>query len=423
MSAMDTPLRAALDLIRYARQHRLGLSALALATVLVVGVGYLLLGTLRLNPTTSPRIVRVHLYESGGLLPGQDVTLRGVPVGRVQSIELSADGVIAVAALDHDAAVPSDSDVRVSALSPAGEQFMDFRANSNSGPFLTDGAQIASDRTRTPVTLATLLGNLDGTLSQIDTAKMESVLRELKVGPQGPEKLAAILDGGAFLASTLDSVLPQTVSLLRNSKVALATVRDVAPGLQATSQDLSSILNGVQRMDGGYRTLLDQGPKTMAGVDDIIADNSPTMVQLLGDLTTISELTYLRVPALQEFFFPTHRAGSTLEALGSTFHDGGVWGAVSLYQRFGCDYNLPHAPQSVAEFPEPYLYTYCPNTDPKYLVRGARNAPRPPGDDTAGPPPGADPLARTDPTPVGPYTIPTPYGGPVLPLPVPPSGP
>ena len=72
-------------------------------------------------------------------------------------------------------------------------------------------------------------------------------------------------------------------------------------------------------------------------------------------------------------------------------------------------------PPSRPDYPEPYLYTYCDNPDPAVLVRGARNAPRPPGDDTAGPPPGANPLATTDPTPSGPLTIPLPYGGPPLP--------
>src|ERR1700694_655607 len=56
-----------------------------------------------------------------------------------------------------------------------------------------------------------------------------------------------------------------------------------------------------------------------------------------------------------------------------------------------------------------------PPPPPAALVRGARNAPRPPGDDTAGPPTDYNPLAHTDPTPVGPNSIPTPYGGPQLP--------
>ncbi|MGV0836902.1 MlaD family protein [Mycolicibacterium thermoresistibile] len=420
---MTALLQRLIDAVRYAKRRRLGLSAIALAAMLVLGVAYLLFGTLQLNPASSERMIRVHLAETGGLLPGQDVTLRGVPIGRVRSIDLTPDGTVALAALRPDAKVPVDAEVRVSALSPAGEQYLDFRADTNSGPFLADGDEILSDRTETPVTLATLLGNLDGALSQIEPDQLAAVLDELKVGPQGPEKLAAILDGGAFLLTTLDSVLPQTVRLVNNSKVVLSTVHDVGPGLEATATDLSSVLAGVEKMDGGYRSLLANAPAAFDGIDTLVADNSPTMVQLLGNLTTVSQLAYLRVPALEEFFFPKYRRGSALDAAASTFRDGGVWGAVSLYQRYSCDYNLPLAPPTVADFPEPFLYTYCPNPDPRYLVRGARNAPVPPGDDTAGPPPGSNPLQRADPTPQGPLTIPTPYAGPELPLPPAPSGP
>jgi phospholipid/cholesterol/gamma-HCH transport system substrate-binding protein len=412
-----------IDAVGYLRTHRLGISAAALAVMLVVGIAYLTFSTLRMDPTTSDKVVRVNLAETGGLLPGQDVTLRGVPVGRVRAIELSADGAVAVAALEPHAEIPVGSAVRVSALSPAGEQYLDFQADTNRGPFLADGAEIDSSRTQTPVTLATLLGNLDGALEQIDPDKLSGVLDELRMGPQGPQKLTAILDGGAFLVNTLDSVLPQTVQLVNNSKVVLATLEDVSPGLAATSESLSSVLAGVEKMDGGYRRLLERGPQATTAIDTLFADNSPTMVQLLGNLTTVSQLMYVRVPALEALFFPQYRAGSTLEAVGSTFRDGGVWGAVSLYQRYSCDFNLPHAPVTVTDHPEPYLYGYCPNPDPKYGVRGARNAPRPPGDDSSRPPPGSNPLQRADPTPTGPLTIPMPYGGPFLPLPPPPTGP
>ncbi|MGE2728298.1 MlaD family protein [Mycolicibacterium vaccae] len=407
----------------FVRRRRLGISACALATLFVVGVAYVLFGTLRLDPTRSDSTVRVHLAETGGLLPGQDVTLRGVPVGRVRSVDMTADGVVAVASIRPDVRIPADTDARVSALSPAGEQYLDFRARTNDGPYLGDGDEIASDRTETPVGLATLLANMDGTLQQVDPDQLSAVLDELRVGPQGGQKLAAILDGGAFLVSTLDSVLPETARLFRTSKVVLSTVDDVSPGLEATSSNLSTIFTGVQKMDGGYRTLLDSAPATFGALDDLIADNSPTMVALLGNLTTVSQQSYIRVPALEELFFPQYRAGSALEAVASTFRDGGVWGAVNLYPRHSCDFNLPKSPPTVGDFPEPYLYTYCTNPDPKYLVRGARSVPRPPGADTAGPPPGAHPLQRADPTPQGPLTIPTPYSGPDLPLPPPPRGP
>jgi hypothetical protein len=52
------------------------------------------------------------------------------------------------------------------------------------------------------------------------------------------------------------------------------------------------------------------------------------MVQLLGNLTTIAQLSYVRVPALKALF-PTTR-GSVLDAVDSIVHDGGIWGSATL---------------------------------------------------------------------------------------------
>lgn len=416
---LEPPARVLVSTVRGLAAHRLLVSAVALALTLVLGLIYLVFGALRVDPTASNIHVRVHLSVSGGLLPNQDVTLRGVAIGRVQSVELADGGVIAVAAIDSAVKIPRGGEVRVAGLSLAGEQYLDFRPTTDGGPYLTDGAEISVDQTSTPVALATLLGDLNGTLAQIDPAKLETIVKELGVGPEGPQKLAAILDGGTFLISTLDSVLPQTVSLLHDSKVVLGTLADIGPGLQATSKNLSTLLRGVESKDQGFRTFVDRAPATMHSMDAIIADNSPTMVQLLGNLTTVAQLAYVHVPALDEFFFPKYRAGSTLEAIATVFHDGGIWGLVNIYPRYSCDYDLARLPPSVPDSSEPYLHTYCPNQDPSVLIRGARNAPRPPGDDTAGPPAGVTPDERSTPTPVGPQSIPVPYGGPDITQPTP----
>ena len=72
---------------------------------------------------------------------------------------------------------------------------------------------------------------------------------------------------------------------------------------------------------------------------------------------------------------------------------------------------------AIADFPEPFKFgNYCRDDDPSVLIRGAKNAPRPAGDDTAGPPAGADLGERTSPSPEGRYSVPTPYGGPTLPI-------
>ena len=402
------------NLVRTLHRHRVWLSGLGLALTAIVAIAYLLLGALRVNPATPEYRVTIHLPQSGGLLENQDVAVRGVRVGRVESLTITAAGVDAVANIETDAKIPVSSPVRVSGLSPTGEQYIDFQPASDSGPYLRNGSVIARDQARTPIPLDQMLADTNGVLAQSDPKKLELIKHELSLSPAGPQKLTDIVDGGVFLLSTLDSVLPETVSALKTSRIVLSTLADLNPGLDATTQDLSHVLTGVNEMDGGYRKFVALTPQALSSVDNVFDDNSATMVSLLADTASAAQLLYVRVPALNALF-PNYR-GSTLDAIMTAMHDHGFWLTVDQYPRYVCDYGTPRRPPSSADYPEPFLYTYCRDDDPEVLIRGAKNAPRPAGDDTAGPPRGADLGQTTDPTPKGRFTIPTPYGGPVLPI-------
>ena len=400
--------------VRYLHRRKALLSAGALAVTLMVGLSYLMLGALRWNPLASVYRVTVELPASGGLLPNQDVTLRGVPIGKVEKLLITPAGVNAEIRVDSAVQLSESSKARVSGLSAAGEQYIDFDGGDGRAPFLTGGGDMKLGRTVVPVTLAELLAHSDGMLKQIDTDKLNLIKKELSLSKDGPQKLSDIVEGGTFMLSALDGVLPQTTSLLKTSRATLQMVADKNEGMTVAAANLAELFGGVNRMTGGFRALTEQTPQALAATDTLIADNSDTMVGLLGDLTTVSELLYLRVPALNALF-PSYR-GSLLDSFSSVFHDNGIWLTGDVYPRYSCDYGTPRRPPSTAFYPEPYKYTYCRDTDPAVLIRGAKNAPRPAGDDTSGPPPGADLGALTDPEPQGRFSIPTPYGGPVLPV-------
>lgn len=426
MTAAPNPLefaaRLIVDSVKAVANRRILVSCIGLALTLVLMATYVAITDLRINPLRKTIAVRVQLSESGGMLVNQDVTLRGIPIGRITAVNLTGDagsgGVEAVAEINADVRIPRDSPVRVSGLSAVGEQYLDFRPEHGGGPHLTDGAVINEQQTTVPMSLAQIIDDSRGALAQLDEEKVTALLSELRVSREGPQKLAAIFDGAIFLTSTLAGVLPQTTSLLRNTQVVFGTLADVNPGLGRTAVDLQNVLGGVNKMDGGFRTLIDNGGGQLADVDNLLADNRENIVALLGNLTTLSQLFYLRIPALQNLWRPDH--GSFLDNFSTILRGNAVYGISEAYPKYRCDYAIPRHPPSQVDSPEPYLYTYCNNPDPSVLVRGARNAPRPPGDDTAGPPPGFDPNAQTDPTPVyPPYTLPTPYGGPQLPAWVP----
>ncbi|MGV0813356.1 MlaD family protein [Mycolicibacterium boenickei] len=400
--------------MQFVRSRKLVLSVVAQLLLVVIGVAYLAFGALRVNPFDRQITIKVDLAESGGLLPGQDVTVRGIPIGRVKSVEVVRNGVVATAMIDRGADIPvADTVVRVSALSPAGEQYLDFTPQRTDGPFLSDGMVIDRSQTEIPVPLWRLLTNVDGVLAQADPEQIESVIDELGVSAQGPEKLRALFNGSAVFLNTLDGVLPETMTLLRSSRTVFTIIDDSSGGLTAMSHNLAGTLGGIDEKDRGIRTLLAKTPELLTTVDSVIDNNSPTMVQLLGDLTTVAQLSQIRVPALDRMFNDDRQP--LLDGIRSLMHDGAIWAIADIYPRPVCDYPHQRDVPFIPNYPEPYLYTYCENQDPNLLVRGARNAPRPPGDDTATPPPGLDPLRRADPTPTTDHTIELPYGGPVLP--------
>ena len=92
--------------VGFGHRHRLWLSTAGLVLTLVVGVAYVMVGALRVTPFDSAYRVTIQLPESGGLLPNQDVTLRGVPIGRVQSLAVTPEGVDAVAPRGWGVGVP-----------------------------------------------------------------------------------------------------------------------------------------------------------------------------------------------------------------------------------------------------------------------------------------------------------------------------
>lgn len=418
ITVLNSLVAVVIRVIKAVASRKVVLALFGLALTAVIAFGYIAIDGLRFNPFHRTIAIRIMLPESAGLLENQDVTVRGIPIGHVREVNLTDHGVEAVASIDASAHIPTDSPVRVSGLSAAGEQYLDFRPEHGGGPYLADGAVISGKQASIPVTLPHIIDHSRGALAQLDADKLGKMFNELHVSKDGPRKLAAILDGASLLANTVDSVLPETMTMIRSTRVTFGTVADVGPGLRATTTDLTKVLSGVNRMDGGFRTLVDRGEPQLASLDNLIADNRQNVVQILGNLTTVSQIIYQRIPALQYIWRPDR--DPFIDRFSAMLHDGGIWALGDIYPKYRCDYNLPTHSPSDASFPEPYKYTYCADQDPSFLVRGARNAPRPPGDDTAGPPPGYDPTAVTDKTPHYPgYTIDTPYGGPSMPVPIP----
>ncbi|MGN2635790.1 MCE family protein [Nocardia takedensis] len=377
-----------IPLWNYLVRHRIGLANLGLILVMIAGSSYLAVAVLRFNPLPNTYRVTVELATSGGLLANHDVTFRGSRVGKVDKVEVSETGIVAIAEIDGDAHIPVGGTVAVGRLSAAGEQYLDFRPDSDSGPYLVDGSVIPRAQTQAPVAVNSLLTNLSGLIGGLNPQRLNVIINELdKALGGGPDRLRDLISGLSRATAGLDSVLPQTKQLIQNLEVIAETTSHAQPDLTTLTTGAGALFEQLTASDQELRRFLDLAPGQLATLGGFIQETQDPITNLVTNFVAITKAAKLRAPAIAALF-PAVREG--VGAVGIPAWDGSFHTLVDPWPRPTCDYDtIPVVPTLEQTDTRVRLYNYCITDNPALQVRGSANAPRPNvPDNGSGPPPG-----------------------------------
>ncbi|MGW4118028.1 MlaD family protein [Nocardia sp. NPDC004711] len=380
------------------RGHKTLMSNLALILLLAVGAAYLAIHVARVRAPGSTYTVTVQLDRSGGLQAGNDVTWRGYRVGSVKAIEISNGGamVSAVAEIDKRYRIPADTQIAVSALSAAGEQYIDFRPNTDNPPYLHDGQVVRFNpgKITTPTPVSQTLTNTSELIAQIDPDKLAVILDNLDTALSGgPDQLRGLIDGLSIATTGLDNRLPQTVSLIENLRVIAGTTSHAQPDLGTLTRNASVVVDQARAADAELRQLLDRAPGQLGIADAVLDRNMDPIHSLATTMSAIVRAALLRLPALRALF-PALVVGSS--AMGVPAHDGEFYTIVDAWLRPWCNYPTRTVPPSIATVPVFSSWNYCDNPPDDQQIRGSANAPRPDvANNGAHRPTGVDPNQRT----------------------------
>ncbi|MEW1734695.1 MlaD family protein [Nocardia beijingensis] len=381
---------------RWLVRRRVAVANFGLIVVLVLGAAYLGAEVLRLDPLRDDYTVTVELQSSGGLAAGNDVTFRGTRVGKVREVKVSGSGVAAVAEIDGAAEIPVGGTVAVGRLSAAGEQYLDFRPDSDTGPYLTDGALVERSQTTVPVTVQSVLTNLSGFIGGLNPDRLNVIVDELdKALAGGPDQLRNMVSGISRAMAGLSDLLPQTRQLIENLEVIAETTSHAQPDLATLTRTGGVLFEQLTAADLEVRHLLDEGPAQLGTLGGFVSRTEDPITNLVTNFVAITKAAKLRAPAIAALF-PALRVGS--EALGIPAHDNAFYTLVDIWPRPTCEYDtIPVVPTDKMTDTRVRLYNYCVTSDPALQVRGSANAPRPAvPDNGAAPPPGVrgDELSR-----------------------------
>jgi phospholipid/cholesterol/gamma-HCH transport system substrate-binding protein len=185
--------------------------------------------------------VTAHFPDSGGIFTGAEVSYRGVTVGQVSNMDLTARGVDVVLDIDKDHAdIPADTEAVVANRSAVGEQFVDLQPRTKQGPYLADGSQIPMSRTRTPIDTTKFLVDIDTTVNSVNKQSLTTVVNELGKAFKGTgQDLGQIADTSNSFIRTANDNFDITTALLHDSNKVLATQIDKTSAIKSFSGDLA----------------------------------------------------------------------------------------------------------------------------------------------------------------------------------------
>jgi phospholipid/cholesterol/gamma-HCH transport system substrate-binding protein len=286
-----------------ARRTKVQLTIFALITMLgvsFVGAKYAQLN--RLFYDTSYTVV-AHFKDSGGMYAGGLVSYRGVRIGQVDKLVLTHDGVDAYLDIDKgwDGKIPADTLAVVGNRSAVGEQYVDLEPQTDSGPYLHNGSQIAMNDTRTPLPTQKLLADISTTVESVNQKSLRTTVHELGTAfaGTGPD-LQRIIDTGTSFIHTANRNFDVTTSLIRDSNTVLHGQIASADAIRSFARDLSLFSGTLAGHDRDLRRVIDNGSVTATQLRRFLADNQVHLASLINNLVTTGDIVVKHLPGLRQ---------------------------------------------------------------------------------------------------------------------------
>jgi phospholipid/cholesterol/gamma-HCH transport system substrate-binding protein len=273
-------------------------AVIALAAVLLLLFRFAGAGAL----VNRPYVVYAHFADAGGIFPRAEVDLLGTAVGSVGELTVDPSGdVVATLVIDHGASIPVDLTATVTDKSALGEQYVELAPRSAGGPVLTDGSVIPRDRTRIPLPVRDLLGNLNALASSIPKQALTTNLIELSTafGGTGPDLQRLLDQSNALTRTSLDNLHDQ-IRLLDSGRTVLDTQAAHRGEIGALSHDLAGLTDQLRELDPTFADAFDNGIRATDQVTGLLRDNEEALPALLTNLLSITDVAYPRQPQIRK---------------------------------------------------------------------------------------------------------------------------
>jgi virulence factor Mce-like protein len=235
--------------------------------------------------------VTLKMPSSGGLYRFSNVTYRGVEIGKVTEVRVTPTGAEATMSITTSPKVPADLQAEVRSVSAVGEQYVDLRPRTDSGPFLGNGSVIEAQNTVIPAPVGPVLDRVSALVESFPKDRLSDLLDETYKGFDGAGyDFGSLLDSSATLGRDLNGIADQTKTLAEDSRPLLEGQAATADSIRTWARSLAGVTGQLRANDSQFRTVLHTFPGFSGEVTGLLDELKPTLPVLLANLGTVSEI-------------------------------------------------------------------------------------------------------------------------------------
>ncbi|NKE56266.1 MCE family protein [Lentzea sp. PSKA42] len=226
--------------------------------------------------------------EAAGLVPGNEVRVAGVKVGKVTKVKLNGDRV-RVTFKVKDAWVGDRTTAMIRIKTLLGQKFLSLDPQG-SAP-LSPGNPIPKERTLAPYDVNEAFNGLATTVGQIDTKQLADSFTVLSdTFKNSPEHVRGALDGLSALSKTISSRDEQLAKLLDNTRQLTKTLADRNAEFEKLLSDGNLLLGELRKRRESISALLTGTRDLARELSGLVNDNQNQLkpaLEQLGRVTTI----------------------------------------------------------------------------------------------------------------------------------------
>ena len=232
---------------------------------------------------------------------GDEVRLRGVPIGAIERIDTNRESFTAkyVLSIDPSAPVAADTSARIVPKTLFGDKYVELDPARPGAPTIGDGDVIGLDRTARITELEGVIDDLTGAFTAANAPALGAALSSMAAGLGDGTDIKELSEGFRAGGEEVVARREEIQRLLRAAPGLAEAFRASTDDMVSAATDFGSVMELLAENDDELREMLSANAELLQRAGKLVAD--PRFGRIVADGLTLTDIVRQHPGAVREY--------------------------------------------------------------------------------------------------------------------------